>query len=85
MFFFIPFLCSIFPLFLLTHTPSHVKDLRLQLGATDYGNLLQTEPSPIATSTFADRLTDRLVDEFNYIRDNAVAPLSKFLDYITQV
>ncbi|CDS09751.1 Putative V-type proton ATPase subunit D [Lichtheimia ramosa] len=61
-----------------------LEDLRLQLGATDYGNLLQNEPSPIATSTFADRLTDRLVEEYNYIRDNAVAPLSKFLEYITQ-
>lgn len=83
MFFFILFFFLFFPLFLTR--PSHVKDLRLQLGATDYGNLLQNEPSPIATSTFADRLTDRLVDEFNYIRDNAVAPLSKFLEYITQV
>lgn len=60
-------------------------DLRLQLGATDYGTLLQNEPSPIATSTISERLTQRLVEEFNYIRANAVEPLSKFLDYITHV
>lgn len=60
-------------------------DLRLQIGATDYGTLLQNEPSPIATSVIGERLTQRLVEEFNYIRSNAVAPLSKFLDYITQV
>jgi V-type H+-transporting ATPase subunit d len=58
-------------------------DLRLQLGATDYGSLLQNEPSPIATSTIAEKLTQSLVEEFNYIRTNAVQPLTKFLDYIT--
>ncbi|KAL1934060.1 hypothetical protein VTP01DRAFT_6242 [Rhizomucor pusillus] len=60
-----------------------LEDLRLQLGSTDYGTLLQNEPSPIATSTVSDRLTQRLVEEFNYIRANAVEPLSTFLDYIT--
>lgn len=65
--------------------PQSSLDLRLQIGATDYGTLLQNEPSPIATSVIGERLTQRLVEEFNYIRANAVAPLSKFLDYITQV
>lgn len=59
------------------------KDLRLQLGATDYGSLLQNEPSPIATSTISEKLTQSLVEEFQYVRSNAVQPLSKFLDYIT--
>jgi V-type H+-transporting ATPase subunit d len=53
------------------------------LGATDYGTLLQNEPSPIATSTITEKLTQSLVDEFEYIRSNAVQPLSKFLEYIT--
>lgn len=61
----------------------YVTDLRLQLGATDYGTLLQNEPSPIATSTIAEKLTQSLVEEFDYIRSNAVQPLTKFLDYIT--
>ncbi|GAN11614.1 hypothetical protein MAM1_0749c11190, partial [Mucor ambiguus] len=60
-----------------------LEDLRLQLGATDYGSLLQNEPSPIATSTIAEKLTQSLVEEFDYIRSNAVQPLSKFLEYIT--
>ncbi|GAA5799792.1 ATP synthase subunit [Helicostylum pulchrum] len=60
-----------------------LEDLRLQLGATDYGSLLQNEPSPIATSTIAEKLTQSLVEEFEYIRSSAVQPLSKFLDYIT--
>ncbi|RKP10140.1 V0 complex, c/d subunit of ATPase [Thamnocephalis sphaerospora] len=58
-------------------------DLKLQLAATDYGTLLQNEPSPIATSTIAERCTERLVDEFRYIQQAAVKPLSTFLDYIT--
>ncbi|KAI9018499.1 ATP synthase subunit [Phycomyces nitens] len=60
-----------------------LEDLRLQLGATDYGTLLQNEPSPISVSTISKKLTQRLVEEFDYIRANAVQPLTKFLDYIT--
>ncbi|KAH8551959.1 ATP synthase subunit [Umbelopsis sp. PMI_123] len=60
-----------------------LEDVRLQLSATDYGNFLQNEPSPISTSTISEKLTQRLVDEFEFIRTQAVQPLSKFLDYIT--
>ena len=60
-------------------------DLRTQLASTDYGNFLANEPSPIATSTIADKALKNLVDQFNYVRSNAVAPLDKFLDYITYV
>ncbi|KAJ8496237.1 hypothetical protein ONZ45_g12520 [Pleurotus djamor] len=60
-----------------------LEDFRTQLSATDYGNFLANEPLPISTSTIADRATGVLVDQFNYLRTNAVAPLSKFLDYIT--
>ncbi|KAI9592360.1 V0 complex, c/d subunit of ATPase [Syncephalis fuscata] len=58
-------------------------DLKLQLSATDYGNLLQNEPSPLATSTIAEKCTEQLVEEFQYMRQSAVAPLSKFLDFMT--
>lgn len=58
-------------------------DFRTQLSATDYGNFLANEPLPISTSTIADKATGILVDQFNYIRNNAVQPLAKFLDYIT--
>ncbi|KAH9936278.1 ATPase V0 complex subunit D [Fomitopsis serialis] len=57
--------------------------LRTQLSATDYGNFLANEPLPISTSTIADKATQVLVDQFNFLRSNAVAPLSKFFDYIT--
>ncbi|KAF9450731.1 vacuolar ATP synthase subunit [Macrolepiota fuliginosa MF-IS2] len=60
-----------------------LEDFRTQLSATDYGNFLANEPLPISTSTISDKATQVLVDQFNYIRSNAVQPLSKFLDYIT--
>lgn len=62
-----------------------LSDFRTQLSATDYGNFLSNEPLPISTSTIADKATQILVDQFNYLRTNAVEPLSKFLDYITLV
>lgn len=58
-------------------------DLKLQLSATDYGNFLANEPSPISTSTVAEKATAKLVREFHYLRANAVGDLAKFLDYMT--
>ena len=60
-------------------------DFRTQLSATDYGNFLSNEPLPISTSTISDKATQVLVDQFNYLRSNAVEPLATFLDYITYV
>ncbi|KAG5458326.1 MAG: V0 complex, c/d subunit of ATPase, partial [Olpidium bornovanus] len=36
-------------------------DLKLQLSSTDYGGFLQNEPSPLATSTIAEKATERLI------------------------
>ena len=58
---------------------------RTQLSTTDYGNFLANEPSPISTSTIAEKATQVLVDQFNFLRTNAVEPLSKFFKYITYV
>ncbi|CAD6583060.1 MAG: H(+)-transporting V0 sector ATPase subunit d [Cyphobasidiales sp. Tagirdzhanova-0007] len=58
-------------------------DFKLQLTSTDYGNFLANETPPISTSTIAEKATQRLVDEFNYIRSNAGGDLAQFLDYIT--
>ncbi|KAI0345751.1 ATPase V0 complex subunit D [Trametopsis cervina] len=60
-----------------------IEDFRTQLSATDYGNFLANEPLPISTSTIADKATQILVDQFNFLRGNAVEPLATFLDYIT--
>jgi V-type H+-transporting ATPase subunit d len=58
-------------------------DLKLQLSATEYGNFLANVPSPLATSNFQEKAFDKLVEEFRYVRAQAVEPLSKFLDFIT--
>ncbi|KIK57306.1 hypothetical protein GYMLUDRAFT_46579 [Collybiopsis luxurians FD-317 M1] len=60
-----------------------LEDFRTQLSATDYGNFLANEPLPISTATIAEKATQILVDQFKYLRNNAVKPLSKFLDYVT--
>ncbi|KAJ1555682.1 H(+)-transporting V0 sector ATPase subunit d [Cladochytrium tenue] len=60
-----------------------LEDLKLQLSATDYGNFLQNEPSPLVTTTIAERAREKLVAEFQYLRAHAAKPLSTFLDYIT--
>ncbi|KJE95554.1 ATP synthase subunit [Capsaspora owczarzaki ATCC 30864] len=62
---------------------ANIDDFKLHLQSTDYGNMLANEPSPISVSTISDRLTERLVSEFHYIRNNSFEPLSKFLDFIT--
>ncbi|PKI84413.1 Vma6p [Malassezia vespertilionis] len=58
-------------------------DMRMQLSATDYGNFLANEPTPLVTASISRCATKKLVSEFEYLRTNAVAPLSKFLDYLT--
>jgi len=61
----------------------NLDDLKLHLASTDYGNFLQNEPSPLATTTIAEKCTEKLVNEFKYIRAHALEPLATFLDYIT--
>ena len=55
----------------------------MHLQSTAYGNFLQNEPSPISTTKLAEKLTEKLVEEFNSLRIQAVEPLATFLDYIT--
>ena len=52
---------------------------------TDYGNFLANESLPISTSTISERASQIMVDQFNFIKSNAVEPLTTFLDYITCV
>eukprot|EP01028_Stygiella_incarcerata_P003723 TRINITY_DN1776_c0_g1_i2.p1 TRINITY_DN1776_c0_g1~~TRINITY_DN1776_c0_g1_i2.p1 ORF type:complete len:351 (-),score=84.12 TRINITY_DN1776_c0_g1_i2:200-1252(-) len=60
-----------------------LEDLKIHLSGTDYGNFLQNEPSPLATTTISEKALEKLVTEFQYVRAHAEEPLSKFLDYIT--
>lgn len=58
-------------------------DLKLHLQGTDYGTFLANEPSPLAVSVIDDKLREKLVIEFQHLRNHAVEPLSTFLDFIT--
>ena len=57
--------------------------MKMHLASTDYGNFLQNEPSPISTTTLAEKCTEKLVEEFNFLRVQAVEPLATFCEYIT--
>jgi V-type H+-transporting ATPase subunit d len=61
----------------------NLDDLKLHLATTAYGNFLQNEASPLAVSTIDDKLKERLVQEFTYLRSQCVEPLSTFLDFVT--
>lgn len=58
-------------------------DLKLHLASTDYGDFLANSPTPLTTTEIFDRCREKLVHEFQHIRDQAVQPLATFLDYIT--
>jgi len=60
-----------------------IDDMKMHLSSTDYGQFLQNEPSPISTTTLALKLTEKLVEEFNFLRVQAVEPLATFLDFVT--
>ncbi len=57
--------------------------MKLHLQSTDYGNFLANEASPLQVSVFDDKLKEKLVVEFQHLRNHALEPLSTFLDYIT--
>jgi len=56
--------------------------LKLQLTPA-YGEHLSNVPSPIATSTIASKATDKLIEEFRYVRAQATGSLAKFMDFLT--
>ncbi len=66
--------------------PSNINDrtdMKLHLAGTDYGDFLQNEPSPLHTTTIAEKCTQKLVEEFEYLRANSYEPLTTFLNYLT--
>ncbi|PVU97884.1 hypothetical protein BB561_000274 [Smittium simulii] len=60
-----------------------IEDLRTQLSTTDYGSILQNEPSPISTLTILTKLKETLVREFKYLKENSTGEASRFLTYMT--
>ena len=70
-------------LYLIGQGFSLVVDLKLHLQSTDYGNFLANEPSPLQVAVIDEKLKEKMVQEFRHIRNQAVEPLSTFLDYVT--
>ena len=62
-----------------------ISDLKLHLQSTDYGHFLANEASPLTVSVIDEKLKEKLVIEFQHIRNQSVEPMSTFLDYITYV
>jgi len=62
---------------------TRAEDVKLQLTATEYGNFLANVPSPITTSVILEQATEKMVEEFNYLRAQAVGDFARFFDYIT--
>ncbi|KAI0229108.1 V-type proton ATPase subunit d 1 [Lamellibrachia satsuma] len=60
-----------------------LEDLKLHLQSTDYGTFLANEASPLTVSVIDDKLREKLVIEFQHLRNHAVEPLATFLDYVT--
>ncbi|QLG73087.1 hypothetical protein HG535_0E01710 [Zygotorulaspora mrakii] len=61
-----------------------LEDLKLQLSSTDYGNFLSSvPPESLTTSVIQEQASDKLYQEFNYIRDQSSGITKTFLDYIT--
>lgn len=58
-------------------------DLKLHLTGTDYGPYLVNEPAPIRVSTIVEKCTQKLVDDWNYMRAQAEDPLATFMDMCT--
>lgn len=56
--------------------------MKLHLQSTDYRDLLSSAED-LTVSLVDNMLRTNLVTEFNYLRSNALPPLSTFLDYIT--
>ena len=59
-----------------------LEDLKLHLQSTDYGNFLANESS-LQVSVIDEKLREKLVTEFQHMRNQATGTLAMFLDYIT--
>ena len=62
---------------------SFILDLKLHLQSTDYGNFLANVPSPLQVSVIDDQLREKLVTEFQHMRNHSSGQLATFLDFIT--
>jgi len=60
-----------------------LEDIKLYLTGTDYGDYVQNLASPMQTTAAVEACTQKLVDDWAYLRENAGEPLGRFMDYCT--
>jgi len=60
-----------------------LEDLKLHLQSTDYGSFLANEAGPLNVAVIDEKMREKLVVEFNHLRNQALEPLSTFMDYLT--
>ncbi|KAL6769089.1 ATPVD1 [Auxenochlorella protothecoides x Auxenochlorella symbiontica] len=61
----------------------NLEDIKLYLTGTDYAQYVSNEAGPLHTTTLVECCTRKLVDDWEYLRQNASEPLGTFLDYCT--
>ncbi|KAJ2904925.1 ATPase subunit D [Zalerion maritima] len=59
-----------------------IDDMKLQLGPT-YGDFLSSLPPGPTTSALQERITEKFIQNFMYLKANSNGTLRKFLEYIT--
>ena len=50
-----------------------LEDLKLHLASTDYGNFLANEAGPLSVNTIDDKLKEKLVVEFQHMRNQVIS------------
>lgn len=60
----------------------NTKDLADQIRTTSYGDILENEAHPLDIKILREKCTERMVQEFEYLRANSYEPLRTFLEYI---
>ncbi|KAL4105385.1 hypothetical protein PRIC1_003452 [Phytophthora ramorum] len=60
-----------------------LEDVKLNLQETDYDQFLADESGAISPGLIQAGTTNKLVEEFNFLRAQAMEPLGQFLDFIT--
>ena len=59
-----------------------LEDVKMNLAETDYDAFLQDCPA-VTPAVVLEKATAKMVAEFQFLRAQAVEPLSQFLDFIT--
>ena len=60
-----------------------LEDIKMNLSETDYDNFLSDEAGEITPALIQEKALSKMVQEFEFLRSQAVEPLATFLDYIT--